>query len=137
MIRISRYMYISHLLTLMVTRELAVCFDQYKLITCIYFTISVIINPLCLAPKVMVRKKSILTLAIYIAVKEFWSFFLVFLTSYGLLKYFQACCHILILHCSYTDSVKILIRQKRKHRQHWRGNTFYNHACRATTKINW
>lgn len=71
MIRISRYMYISHLLTLMVTRELAVCFDQYKLITCIYFTISVIINPLCLAPKVMVKKKSILTLAIYIAVKEF------------------------------------------------------------------
>lgn len=57
MIRISRYMYISHLLTLMVTRELAVCFDQYKLITCIYFTISVIINPLCLAPKVMVKKK--------------------------------------------------------------------------------
>lgn len=107
MIRISRYMYISHLLTLMVTRELAVCFDQYKLITCIYFTISVIINPFCLAPKVMVRKKIHFNFNnLYSCERVLILFFLVFLTSYGLLKYFQACCGILILHCSYTDSVQ-------------------------------
>lgn len=106
MIRISRYMYISHLLTLMVTRELAVCFDQYKLITCIYFTISVIINPLCLAPKVMVKKK------IHFNFSNLYSCERVLILFFGLpdllwsLKYFQACCRILILHCSYTDSVQ-------------------------------